>query len=339
VLTLACLCALHGGLFVYQLGAPFPAEYWLYGCRIVKERLIRDLRSPKLLVAGGSNVLFGIDSAMLEDSLEIPTFNLALHGEMFLWQTLPDVQAHVAPGDHVLLAPGWAAYEPQPRYNAWLIDQVMTWDTEYFWQRDVLEKARFVGSVPVPRLLAGCMLQAFGRNLPEAVQRRLPPPAEIIEEYEQRPEGRTTERALVYSHLNLSARGDIVQTVAGRIEREDYGLGEAFRENDDTWSTLRTFREYCYARGVRVHLTWPPTVRSRRRPVFQAEAVRAHLREIRRHVEEVGITVLGEPQEFEYDRSLFADTPYHLNARGRALRTREIIRLLGERLPSRAAVP
>jgi hypothetical protein len=329
-LAFSSLCVVHTGLFVYQMGAPLPAEYWLYESRIVKRWLVRDLPSPKLLVAGGSNVLFGVDSALLEESLGVPTFNVSLHGRLFLWQTLPDVQADLAPGDHVLLIPGFETYPPAPRYDSWLTSQVMTWDAEYFWQRGAVEKIRFIGSVPFPRIVAGCLMQAIGRDLPGVAARRLRPPAEIIEEYERRSPSRVTDRASVYSPLNLTTRGDIDRTLDVPVDRSDYGLGGPFRENRDTWNTLKAFRDFCRAHDIRVYFSWPPMRRSRG---LTSDPVRRQLLEIRRRVQELGIPILGEPEEFVYDKSLFSDTPYHLNHRGRDLRTRQLVRLLRDRLP------
>ena len=333
-LAFSSLCAAHAGLFVYQMGAPLPAEYWLYESRVVKRWLIRDLPSPKLVVAGGSNALFGIDSALLEESLGIPTFNLSLHAGLFLWQTLPEAQAHLMPGDHVLLLPGYGAFPPRKRYDSWLADQVMTWDPEYFWHRGPVEKARFIGSVAFHRVVAGCLVQALGRDLPEVRQRRLRAPDEIIEEYKRRTPGRVTDTASVYSHLNLTARGDLDQTIDTPVSRADYGLAAAFREHRDTWNTLRAFCDYCRAHDVSVYLSWAPIRRSGRLDL-RSEPARSHLLEIRRRILDLGIPILGEPEDFQYDRSLFADMPYHLNDRGRRQRTRQLAQLLRRRLPCR----
>jgi hypothetical protein len=334
-LTLVLLCLLHLGLFAYQLGAPMPAEYWLHECRVVKQALVRKVPSPKLIVVGGSNALVGIDSGVLEQSVGLPTFNLSLHGGLLLWQTLPDAEGILQPGDVVLLAPAYAAFSPKQRYDEWLTDQVMTWNTGYFKGLDPVEKARFVSAVPLRRILEGCLVEAFGGRLAGVEGRRIRPEAEILEEYERGGEYGVQETTDAYSPLNLTRRGDVMRTVSIRVERSDYGLSQPYQENQDTWRALRAFRDNCRAREVDVYVTWPPSVKSSLLD-FEKEPVRRHLAEITRRFEDLQIPVLGEPHEFQYQRQLFSDLDSHLNDRGRSLRTARLAELLRQRLTARA---
>ena len=108
-LTYAAITALflgliHLSLFFYQLGAPVQAEYWLYESTIVKHNLIAAIKEPKLVVLGGSNALWGIDSTLIEHTLGIPTINLALHAGLPYKYLFQEAQQYLQPHDHVLLA-------------------------------------------------------------------------------------------------------------------------------------------------------------------------------------------------------------------------------------------
>ena len=48
----------------------------------------------------------------------------------------------------------------------------------------------------------------------------------------------------------------------------------------------------------------------------------------------MNIPIVGTPEDFAYDSEWMADTYYHLNPRGKAQRTRQLISLLKQELPS-----
>ena len=49
---------------------------------------------------------------------------------------------------------------------------------------------------------------------------------------------------------------------------------------------------------------------------------------IKKFYNSIDVPVLGSYSEFMYDKSMFFDTVYHLNDRGRRYRTRQLIKLL-----------
>jgi hypothetical protein len=49
-----------------------------------KDRLIRNTPSPKIILVGGSNLAFGIDSRMMQDSLGLRVVNMGLYAKLGL---------------------------------------------------------------------------------------------------------------------------------------------------------------------------------------------------------------------------------------------------------------
>src|SRR5215212_5179389 len=70
-----------------------------------KDRLIRDTPSPKIILVGGSNLAFGIDSHMLEDSLGVHVVNMGLYAKLGLRYMLAQVKPYIRKGDLVLVVP------------------------------------------------------------------------------------------------------------------------------------------------------------------------------------------------------------------------------------------
>lgn len=70
-----------------------------------KHRRLDALGSPKLVVIGGSNVAFGIDSRTLQVNIGIPVVNMGLAAGVGLPFMLREVEDRISSRDIVLLAP------------------------------------------------------------------------------------------------------------------------------------------------------------------------------------------------------------------------------------------
>lgn len=82
-----------------------PAKtHYMYGAKIKNERL-DTLASPRLVLVGGSNVAFGIESGLLEDSLRFNVQNAALHAGMGLRFILGQASERLKEGDVLVIMP------------------------------------------------------------------------------------------------------------------------------------------------------------------------------------------------------------------------------------------
>ena len=69
-----------------------------------KLALLDTVPSPRIILVGGSNLAFGIDSRQLQDSLHRRVVNMGLHGGMGIRLPLGDVLSRLREGDVVVLA-------------------------------------------------------------------------------------------------------------------------------------------------------------------------------------------------------------------------------------------
>src|SRR6266576_1729813 len=70
-----------------------------------KDRLIRTTPSPKIILVGGSNLAFGIDSRMMKDSLGVNVVNMGLYAKLGLRYMLAQVKPYIRRGDVVIIVP------------------------------------------------------------------------------------------------------------------------------------------------------------------------------------------------------------------------------------------
>jgi hypothetical protein len=322
--TALLLGLMHLSLFFQQLGGPVQAEYWLYETAIVKHNLITAIKKPKLVILGGSNALFGIDSTLLEHTLGIPTINLALHGNLSFKHLFQEAQQYLQPHDHVLLAIEYNRYTELSPYSLWFTNEMMTWDTAFFWKLPTLEKIRFILSVPMHRLIAGAIAQVFRERAGVMGQRRLSSPEQVIQRYAQH--GHEISGAQeMYSALNLDRHGDAVtRGSAMMVDEIDYGLAKPYVYFEHVWEEFRRFTQYCRDRDINVYVAWSPVMKNIKLD-FGSETVRAHVQNLTAQLKANHLQILGLPQEYQYDRELFSDTAHHLTFQGRLIRTQRLL--------------
>lgn len=324
--TALLLGLIHLSVFFYQLGAPVQAEYWLYESAIVKHNLIAAIKEPKLVVLGGSNALFGIDSTLLEHTLDIPTINLALHAGLSFKYLFQEAQQYLQPHDHVLLAIEYYRYPRLNPYSLWFTNQMMTWDTAFFWKLPTLEKIRFILSVPMHRLIAGAIAEVFRERAGIFDQRRLSSPEQVIQRHAQHV--RTiSDTPIIYSALNLDRHGDAVTSRNTLVDDEDYGLTKPFVYSERVWDEFRRFAQYCKDRDISVYIAWPPAMKNIKLD-FGSESAHAYLQDLMIQLHATQLPTLGLPQEFQYDREFFSDTANHLTPLGRSVRTQALLHYL-----------
>jgi hypothetical protein len=342
--TLVLLCLLHTLAFVYQLGGPVRASYYQYGFltakRYVLEKATEELNgNPKLVILSGSNGWFGIDSKLLSEGLGIRAVNAGSNYNLAFAFMAQLVEPYLRPYDVVLLPLEYELYT-RAAYGLWFTHEQMAWNPEYFWQISTIDKSKFLKSVPPERMLAGTLAQAFREQSSELQHRVRPAPEDVRtalqELWNSLDAGPLTQRFGVYSFLNMNRDGDALiglGTMAPGAAHIDYGLKQAFVESTDNWEALRAFAQRCRSRHIRVYVTWPSIVKNPDLD-FASPAVHTHLRAITDRLTAMNIPIVGTPEDFAYDSEWMADTYYHLNPRGKAQRTRQLISLLKQELPS-----
>jgi hypothetical protein len=72
---------------------------------IDKHEILTGTKSPKMVLVGGSNLAFGIDSGEIEDEFHISVVNMGLHAGFGLGRMLDDVSPFLNSGDILLIAP------------------------------------------------------------------------------------------------------------------------------------------------------------------------------------------------------------------------------------------
>lgn len=256
-----------------------------------KQVRLQALGSPKLVVIGGSNAAFGMDSRALEEALCLPAVNMTLHASLGLRYMANEVSGALGAGDMVILTmePGMFADHSSDQELASAIDgSPGTW--------------RFVPWPDRPKALATALVM------------RLKGAWRAISEWRGVPVGDP-----VYSARAFDMRGDLQLSAAalaadtGALPTVQYDTALAGHIPGE----LARLRDMAEAAGARILFAWPATA---------ASATQADLdHRTKGLMHAAGIPVLGEQERYVLPDTAFLDTPYHLRPWGKGKRTALLI--------------
>src|SRR5437867_996123 len=72
------------GLFHLQLGVPTEGSRWCYELIQIKRKKAESIAGPKLLLVGGSSILFGLSAEEIQRKTSYPTVNFGTHAAFSL---------------------------------------------------------------------------------------------------------------------------------------------------------------------------------------------------------------------------------------------------------------
>jgi len=136
----------------------------------------------------------------------------------------------------------------------------------------------------------------------------------------------------VYGVHNIDFLGDQLYTDSSyQTEAMREGLathkaeqyGEKFKRDALGWEYLGSFVEWCRGIGVSVYFL-PSTLMDN--PYYHTNPKeREFYTNLPQIIRDRGWSYIGEPYSYMYDKSLYFNTNFHLNSRGRQIRTKQIV--------------
>lgn len=322
----------YHGAFVGALGAPVEAEHWFRDEMVLKRHLARNTPSPRLLLGGGSNVLFGLDSQLLAQAFGRPAVNLGLHAGLALDQVLDFASAEARSGDILVLSLEWQYLSHDYRHpSRWLADQVLAWNGAYFERLGLERRLRFIGSTSAVQLRDAWLAKLNAhRVLDDHPDRRPRSDREILARYAAMP----PLDVFSYHYRNTDRHGDMQNTCDGTLA-ELPSVG-SYLDGSTVPPVVPAYLadtvQRLAGRNVRTFIVFPPVVREADVGGHLLEGMHALTTAMLDH----GLPVLGTPEGAMLPASMFFNSQYHLNCEGRRARTRAVAELVAAALGARS---
>jgi len=321
------VCVAYFSILFSLIEAPVPAEYWVAEMISVKKELIRaQTGNNKIIIAGGSSTLFGIDAEYASAQLGIPVFNFGLHAGLRLEKILREVDTVVEHGDYLILALEPSFYRCYPRWTLWQMNNVVGWDHDAWREMSYFGKIEFAATVS-PGLLGQMIIATAQKMLhsPE-IGRRLDALDNdlILSKFR----ARIMSDDFQYSAYNLDAHGDLLGTKGSRIKVPENDLSKPDHICDEAAGQLARFVEKMRVRGVQVYFANIPLyARSGLDAMQKGES--SFVRELT----PIGC-IIDKRENIIFDQKHFFNSVYHLNSEGRSIRTDLLIQAIRKNILS-----
>ncbi|MDR1399523.1 MAG: hypothetical protein LBJ41_06360 [Treponema sp.] len=319
LLKLAVLCALVFGTLFAIILLPGPQNTYVQAILDKHQRLM-ETAAPRLVLVGGSNLAFGIDSEMLQNGLGMLVVNTGLHAGFGLGRMLDDVAPFLQSGDTLVIAPEYSHFTSE--WDGGLAAWDLVSDTRNF---SLLISDTFIGpeyqrlvdswnsdsgaelASDTRSLFLGTTLYGLPSAFPEYARGKLlallPRPL----------------TPLAYTRDGFNEYGDYIKHFS--VENQPITPNQPLDPLNPKY--LARFFQFVAAftgSGIRVILTYP----SYEEVSFYNMVNRIHeLDALIRERED--LTVISIPEDYCFPAAFFYDTVYHLNEHGRAIRSEQLL--------------
>ena len=275
-----------------------------------KDRLIRTTPSPKMILVGGSNLAFGIDSRMMEDSLGVRVVNMGLYAKLGLRYMLAQVKPYIRRGDVVIIVPEYDQFYGKFSEG----DNTLNTALLYAPSDRIPD---FIKSYSVVDVVLRPRVENARRSFLEAT-------ADL---FGVKDEYFPPDTNPVYNRHSFNQYGDVVSHLGKKSMDPDSiyvkPLPPPKDFNRKTVDELNDIGDTARERGAHAYFLFPSYID--RSYVINAGAIE-WLRQ--RLVRDMRVPILGTAQNFVFPSTWFFDTRFHLNAIGRGPRTVKMIEIL-----------
>ena len=253
---------------------------------IDKHQRLNSIPQNRLILIGGSNLPFGIDSKTLSDSLQTNTINMGLHAGLGLKFMLNEVKPSIKKNDVIVLCLEYPLYLNDAKTDVDLIDytQEIYAPAQAYHQFNAKEK-----------------LLVYYNKFEKTFNKKEEVTNEVFNRKQFNPYGDNI------GHLNKPNE---------KVLKNKEPIGQI--EISESLALLKDFNDLVNQRGAKLLISYPAYERT------EFKKNQSKLIELDQELKEnlSQITFLNSPETFAFESDYFYDTVYHLNGKGREKRTR-----------------
>lgn len=255
--------------------------------KIQKDSLLQNIESPRIIFVGGSNIVYGLNSEVIKDSLRLNPINTGLIATVGLSFMMDNTLPYVKSGDIVVLVPEYQQYLGSYAYgNQGLLRLLMDVDATGF---SYLKKKQWF---KLPKNLPDYFISKFDPNEYFDVKVNPAYRRDIFNDYGDSD-----------AHWALKKQG---------FDPDEFTKKKL---NKGIIKEMKSFEKNVNDLGAQLFISYP---------CFQATSFEINEKEIESIENEIksnNFRVLGSAERYKMADTLMFDTPYHLIKQGVDLRT------------------
>ncbi len=285
------LLTLLGGMIVPRFTPHQNLHYALKD----KHELLEKTTGPRIILVGGSNLAFGIDSRMISKSFGMPVVNTSIHAGMGLKYILEDIVRYIRPNDIVILSSeydnfyGGAVWGYEP-----MISSIFA----------IPENLKLMNLENWRELITGVSKEAI-RNVARFV-------VNVYRKILDKPSNG------IYDRDSYNRFGDVEKHY--HREPETFPINDIDPDfNPVSIDVINQFRDGINHIGADLFVTYPCLNRG------SFDLYPKKIAKIQSEFQKNGFQLLGTPDKYSFDDSLYYNSKYHLEVNGIKLRTELLI--------------
>jgi len=261
--------------------------------QIDKEQLLKTAQSPRIILIGGSNLSFGINSSLIEKELEYNPVNTGIHATIGLKFMMDNVIDHVRPGDIVVLIPEYSQYFGRYAYGGEELLRIV-FDVNH----TLITKLGLNQWINIIKYIPEYSLSKFELSEYRYVE------SDTVDVYERRA-------------FNEYGDVDIHWIMEGKDVEAYKAIESGF--NKGIIREIISFEEQIQRKGAEFFITFPGLQDK------SYDNMSDQISIILKALNETDLIILGSPEEFKMAPRYMFNTPYHLNKAGTDFRTKLLI--------------
>ena len=274
------------------------AQSSILGALHDKHNLLNSINESKIIVLGGSNVSFGLDSKVIESQLNIPLINMGVHAGIGLEYIVNDIKPFVKKGDLIVLIPEYEHFYTDDFYGEMeLVQTVFEIEPQ---SKKLLKTKQWMHLLKYLPTYSAKKLKNF---VPSIFNKK----TEIIDIYHRKSFNANGDAFL---HWTLPNQNYLHAPKSNNIENV----------NNEVIVFLKEFKFYTEKQGARL-LIFPPVIDE---TSFNNKI--DIITKIAKELKNNDIAFECEPRSFCYNDSLFFNSYYHLNKIGVDKRTQQLLK-------------
>ena len=291
------LSIIIGGLLIVRVTNPKD----LYFSLIDKHQMLKEIKSPRIILVGGSNLSFGIKSKMIQESFRINVINTSVHAGLGLKYITDDIIRFIKKGDIVILAPEYEHFFGNTLYGSEpMINSIIS----------VPETYKFLNFQNWKEIL-GALPKTAVKNMIKFG----------LSKYNQ---FSGIKRVGIYDRNSFNEYGDV--NAHFQMRNEDFDAPEGIEGffNFEAIKTIISFKKGIEDKGGLFLFTYPCLMNTSLNSITEETAM------INFKLNEIGVKIIGTPQRYSLSDSLYFNSQYHLDKEGVEIRTKYLIQDLQE---------
>ncbi len=269
----------------------------ILGAYPTKHELLKQTTQKKIILLGGSNLSFGINSKEIENALKKPVINMGIHAGVGLEFMINDIKPYISEGDTVILVPEYEHFYTDNFYGEMELISVL-FDIEPQ-SKKIINKDQWFHLLKYLPTYSAKKIKNF---LPSILKNKEEP----ISIYDK---NSFNENGDAYLHWSLPN-----QTYLPAIENKGNET-----VNKDVINKILDFKKYIISQKAYL-LIFPPVIDE-----TSYNNQQSIISQINTELADNQIIFAVSPLNYKYNNQLFFNSYYHLNKKGVDKRTQQVI--------------